>query len=88
MKTIVDDSSHTTKFSRICFSKPCRHDTSSNGGIIQLYVRNNIPSGLLTDYKMKDHLKYFSCKYTFEIKSDYSATLIANKKIFLTTYSI
>ena len=34
-------------------------DCSSNGGGIPLYVRDDIPSRLLTDYEIKDNLELF-----------------------------
>ena len=33
--------------------------SSSNGGGILLYVRDDIPSRLLTDYKIKDNVELF-----------------------------
>ena len=41
------------------FCKPYRLDRNSNGGGILLYVRDDIPSRLLTDYKIKDNLELF-----------------------------
>ena len=39
------------------FCQPYRLDRSSNDGRILLYVRDDIPSRLLTDYKTKDNLE-------------------------------
>ena len=41
------------------YNKPYRLDRNSNGGDILLYVRDDIPSRLLTDYKIKDNLELF-----------------------------
>ena len=53
-ETKPDDSFATAQFSLNGFCKPNRLD----GGIL-LYVRDDIPSGLLTDYKTKDNLELF-----------------------------
>ena len=58
-ETKLDDSFPTAQFSLNGFCKPYRFDRSSNGGGILLYVRNDIPSQLLTDYKMKNNLELF-----------------------------
>ena len=58
-ETKLDDSFPTGQFSLNGYSKPYRFDRSSNGGDILLYVRDEIPSRLLTDYKIKDNLELF-----------------------------
>ena len=58
-ETKLDDSFPTGQFSLNGYSKPYRLDRSSNGGGILLYVRDDIPSRLLTDYKMKDNVELF-----------------------------
>ena len=58
-ETKLDDSFPTGQFSLNSYSKPYRLDRSSNGGGILLYVRDDIPSRLLTDYKMKDNVELF-----------------------------
>ena len=58
-ETKLDDSFPTGQFSLNGCSKPYRLDRSSNGGGILLYVRDEIPSRLLTDYKIKDNLELF-----------------------------
>ena len=58
-ETKLDDSFPTAQFSLNGFCKPYRLDRSSNGGGILLYVRDDIPSRLLTDYKIKDNLELF-----------------------------
>ena len=57
--TKLDDSFPTGQFSLNGYSKPYRVDRSSNGGGILLYVRDDIPSRLLTGYKIKDNLELF-----------------------------
>ena len=52
-ETKLDDSFPTAQFSLNGYCKPYRLDSSSNGGSILLYVRDDIPSQLLTDYKIK-----------------------------------
>ena len=58
-ETKLHDSFPTAQFSLNAFCKPNRLDRSSNGGGILLYVRDDIPSRLLTDYKIKDNLELF-----------------------------
>ena len=55
----LDGSFPTAQFPVNGFSKPCRLDNCLNGGGILLYVRDEIPSRLLTDYKIKDNLESF-----------------------------
>ena len=58
-ETKLDDSFPTAQFLLNGFCKPYRLDRSSNGGSILLYVRDDIPSRLLTGYKIKDNLELF-----------------------------
>ena len=58
-ETKLNDSFPTCQFSVNGYSKPYRLDLSSNGGDILLYVRDDVPSRLLTDYKIKDNLELF-----------------------------
>ena len=58
-ETKLDDSFPIGQFSLNGYSKPYRLDRSSNGRGILLYVRDDIPSRLLTDYKMKDNVELF-----------------------------
>ena len=58
-ETKLDDSFPTGQFSLNGYYKPYRYDRSSNGGGILLYVRDDMPSRLLTDYKMKDNVELF-----------------------------
>ena len=58
-ETKLDDSFRIGQFSLNGYSKPFRLDRSSNGGAILLYVRDDIPSRLLTDYKIKNNLELF-----------------------------
>ena len=58
-ETKLDDSFPTAQFLLNGFCKPYRLDCNSNGGGILLYVRADILSRLLTDYKMKDNLELF-----------------------------
>ena len=66
--TKLDDSFPTTQFSLNGFCKPYRLDRSLNGGDILLYVRDDIPSRLLTDYKIKDNLELFFVEVNFRKK--------------------
>ena len=59
-ETNLDDSFPTAQFSLNGSSKPYRLDRSSSGGGILLYVRDEIPLRLLTDYKTEDNLELFS----------------------------
>ena len=58
-ETKLDDSFPTGQLSLNGYSKPYRLYRSSNGGGILLYVRDDIPSRLLTDFKIKDNLELF-----------------------------
>ena len=58
-ETKLDDSFPTGQFSLNGYSKPYRLGCSSNGGGILLYVINDIPSRLLTDYEIKHFLELF-----------------------------
>ena len=71
-ETKLDDSFPTAQFALNGYSKP---DRSSNGGGILLYVRDDIPSRLLTDYKIKDNLE------SFFVEVNYSAALITHTKV-------
>ena len=55
----LDDSFPIAQFSLNGFSQPYRLDRSSHGGGILLYVRDDRPLGLLTDYKIKDDVESF-----------------------------
>ena len=56
-ETKVDDSFPTSQFLIDGFSKPFRLDRCSNGGGIFLYVRDDISSNLLTQYKIEDNIE-------------------------------
>ena len=58
-ETKLDDSFPTAQFWLNGFCKPYRLDCISNGGGILLYVRDDIPSRLLTDYKIRYNLELF-----------------------------
>ena len=88
-ETKLDDSFPKAQFSLSGYSKLYKLDRSSNGGGILLYVRDDIPSQLLTDYKIKDNLELFFVELTFGRKSGYSAALITHIKIISpTAYTI
>ena len=58
-ETKLDDSFPTGQFSLNGYSKLYSLDRSSNRGGILLYVRDDIPSRLLTDSKIKDNVELF-----------------------------
>ena len=58
-ETKLDYPFRTAQFSLTGFCIPYRLDRSSNGGVIVLYVRDEITSRLLTFYKTKDNLELF-----------------------------
>ena len=58
-ETKLDDSFPTAQFSLNGFCKPYGLDRNSNGGGILLYVRDGVPSPLLTDYEIKANLELF-----------------------------
>ena len=59
VETKLDDSFPTAQFSLNGFSKPYILHRSSNGGGILLYIRDDILSRLLTDYKVKGNPELF-----------------------------
>ena len=65
----LDYSFPTAQFLLNGFCKPYRLDRNSNGGGILLYVRDDIPLQLLTDYKIKDHLDLFSMEVIIRKKT-------------------
>ena len=65
----LDYSFPTAQFLLNGFCKPYRLDRNSNGGGILLYVRDDIPLQLLTDYKIKDHLDLFSVEVIIRKKT-------------------
>ena len=67
-ETRLDDSFPTAQFPLNGFCKLYRLGRSSNGGGILLYVRDNIPSRLLTDSKIKDNLELFFVKVNIRKK--------------------
>ena len=80
-ETKLGDLFFTAHFLLNGFSQPGRLDRSSNGGVILLYVRDEIPSRLITDYKIKDDVEFFFVKLTFRKRSGYSAALCNPNKI-------
>ena len=58
-ETKLDDLFPAGQFSVNVYSKLYRLDRGSNGGGILLHVRDDMPSRLLTDYKIKDNLELF-----------------------------
>ena len=67
-ETKLDDSFPTGQFSLNGYSKPYRLHPSSNGGGILLNIRDDIPSRLLTDYKIKDNLELFFVEVNIQKK--------------------
>ena len=54
-ETKIDESFPSAQFLLDGFSRPYRLDRSANGGGILLYVRNDISSCLLIEYKLQDN---------------------------------
>ena len=89
LETKLDDSFPTAQFSLNGFSKPYRLDRSSNGGGILQYVRDDILSRLLTDYKVKDNLELFSVEVNIRKKKWlFGWSYNPHKVISPTTYTI
>ena len=57
-ETKLDDSFPTKQFVMSGFYKPCRLDPCSNGGGFLLYVRNDLPSCLLSEYTPPENVEY------------------------------
>ena len=68
-KTKLDDLFPIAQFSLNGFPKPFRLDRSSNGEGILLYAKDDIPSRLLTNYKIKDNLESFFVKINNQKKN-------------------
>ena len=56
-ETKLDDSFPTSQFMVDGFSKPYRQDRNRNGGGIMIYIRDDIPSKLLTKHVFPDDIK-------------------------------
>ena len=56
-ETKIDESFPSAQFLLDGFSRPYRLDRYANGGGILLYVRDDIFSWLLTEYKLQDNTK-------------------------------
>ena len=56
-ETKLDDSFPTAQFLMSCFCKLYRLDRCSNGGGLMLYIREDIPSRLLTEYKPPENVE-------------------------------
>ena len=56
-ETKIDESFPSAQFLLDGFSRPYRLDRCANGGEILLYVRDDIFSCLLTEYKLQDNTK-------------------------------
>ena len=60
-ETKLDDSFKTVQFSMISFYRPYGLDRCSNRGGLLLYITEDIPSHLLTEYKLKKNVECFFC---------------------------
>ena len=58
------------------FSKPCRLGRFSNRGETLLYVRDNIPSRILTEYKVPEETECMFAELSVRNKNDCCAILI------------
>ena len=68
-KTKLDDLFPIAQFSLNGFPKPFRLDRSSNDEGILLCVKDDIPTRLLTHYKIKDNLESFFVKVNNQQKN-------------------
>ena len=69
------------------FSKPYRLDRCSNGGGLMLYIREDIPSRLLTEYKPPENVELW--KLISDRKNGFFvAHIILIKITYLTTCTI
>ena len=53
----LDDSFPTSQFMAVGFSRPYRQDRNRNGGGIMIYIRDDIPSKLLTKHVFPDDIE-------------------------------
>lgn len=58
-ETKLDDTCPKAQFNIGGFCTPCRYGCCVNEGDIPLYIRDDIPSRLRTDYKVQDGDKCF-----------------------------
>ena len=56
-ETKLDDSFPMAQFLMSGFCKPYRLDRCSNGGDLMIYIRENIPCRLLTEYKPPENVE-------------------------------
>ena len=64
-ETKLDDSFPTSHFMVDGFSKPYWQDRNRNGGGIMIYIRDDIPSKLLTKHVFPDDIKGLFVELTF-----------------------
>ena len=57
--TKLDDSFPTPRFLMSGFCKPYRLDRCSNGGALLLYIKEDIPSPFLNEYKPPENVECF-----------------------------
>ena len=67
-ETKIDESFPSAQFLLDGFSRPYRLDRCANGGGILLYVRDDISSCLLTEYKLQDNIECLFIKINIRKK--------------------
>ena len=86
-ETKLDDSFPTVQFLRTGFCKPYRLDRCSNGG--DLYIREDIPSRLLNEYKPPKNAVFFFVEINIRKKNGFIVAHITLIKItYLATCTI
>ena len=86
-ETKLDDSFPTAQFLMSGFCKPCRQGHCSNRGGLMLYIIEDIPSRLLTEYKPPENVELW--KLISDRKNGFFvAHIILIKITYLTTCTI
>ena len=88
-ETKIDESFPAAQFLLDGFSRPYRRDRCVNGEEILLYVRNDISSCLITEYKLQDNTECLFIDINIKKRNGYSAAhIIPIKIIYLSIYTV
>ena len=85
----IDESFPLAQFLLDGFSRSYRLDHCTNGGGMLLYVRDEISSCLLTEYKLQDNTECLFIEINIRKKKGYyAAHIIPIKIIYLSIYTV
>ena len=88
-ETKIDESFPSAQFLLDGFSRPYRQHRYANGGGILLYVRDDISSCLLTEYKLQNNTECLFIEINKRKKNGcFAAHIIPIKIIYLSIYTV